>query len=81
MASKMEGHNICDESVYNTRMEELKDTVATMNLHALDIQPEDMFDEFCDPAKPVKVAFNDISAAAYRIKGGVYITPCVVSEL
>jgi hypothetical protein len=46
----------------------------------LEIADADLFDEFCDPDHPVKVHFNDISAAAYRIKGGVEITPCTVLD-
>ena len=81
LGSRLEASNQCasNETAYSARMDELRDTISQMNLNELDIQPEDMFDEFCDPNKPVRVSFNDISAAAYRIKGGVDITPCVVS--
>lgn len=44
----------------------------------IQIEPEDMVDKFCDAEKPTKISFNDISAAAYRIKGGVEISPCTV---
>ncbi len=39
-----------------------------------------MKDPFCDPEKPVKVEFSDVSAAAYQIKGAVDNTPCTVSD-
>lgn len=35
-------------------------------------------DPYCDPEKPVKVTFQDVSAAAYKIKGGIQKTPCFV---
>ena len=36
-------------------------------------------DEFCDPENPIQVHFQDVSAAAYKIRGGVQRTPCTVS--
>ena len=35
-------------------------------------------DEFCDPDHPRAIQFQDISAAAYKIKDGVQKTPCTV---
>ena len=35
----------------------------------------------CDPNNPVKVTFNDVSAAAYRIKAGIEMTPCNRSHM
>ena len=40
---------------------------------------EPLVDKFCDPANPIKVLFQDVSAAAYKIKNGVMKTPCTVS--
>ncbi|OWF34823.1 uncharacterized protein LOC110443690 isoform X2 [Mizuhopecten yessoensis] len=38
-------------------------------------------DEFCDPDNPKKIQFEDISAAAYKIRDGVMKTPCTRSRL
>lgn len=38
----------------------------------------EILDPFCDPNNPVKVTFQDVSAAAYKIKGGIQKTPCLV---
>jgi threonine dehydratase len=42
---------------------------------------EDLKDAFCDPANPITVQFQEVSAAAYKIKGGIERTPCPVSSL
>jgi len=42
---------------------------------------EQILDPFCDPENPVKVSFHDVSAAAYKIKGGVQKTPCLVKTI
>ena len=43
-------------------------------------EPEvELIDEFCDPDNPVTIPFQEISAAAYKIKGGIEKTPCEVS--
>ncbi|CAG0897619.1 unnamed protein product [Cyprideis torosa] len=36
------------------------------------------FDPWCDPENPKVIAFQDISAAAYMIRGGVVYTPCMM---
>ncbi|XP_069128313.1 L-threonine ammonia-lyase-like isoform X4 [Argopecten irradians] len=38
-------------------------------------------DEFCDPDNPKQIQFEDISAAAYKIRDGVMKTPCTRSRL
>ncbi|XP_033736746.1 L-threonine ammonia-lyase-like isoform X2 [Pecten maximus] len=38
-------------------------------------------DEFCDPDNPKKIQFEDISAAAYKIRDGIMKTPCTRSRL
>ena len=38
-------------------------------------------DPFCDPNHPVVVSFQDVSAAAYKIKKGVDKTPCSVRTI
>jgi len=42
---------------------------------------EDLKDPFCDPDHPVVVTFQDVSAAAFRIQGGIEKTPCNVGIL
>ena len=47
--------------------------------NSLDV-PDDMLkDDFCDPDNPVVINFREISAAAYKIQGGIQQTPCTVS--
>ena len=46
-----------------------------------EIDPGELKDEFCDPDNPVCVQFQEVSAAAYKIKGGVERTPCPVRIL
>ena len=42
--------------------------------------PDDLLkDQFCDPDNPVTINFREISAAAYKIQGGIQYTPCSVS--
>ncbi len=67
------------EKLYYDRLEELRNKIGKVDLKNIEIKDEDLIDEFCNPNKPVRIQFNDISAAAYRIKGGVDITPCTVS--
>ena len=42
---------------------------------------EDLKDKFCDPDNPIVVQFQEVSAAAYKIKGGIERTPCNVSSV
>jgi len=44
----------------------------------LEISEDDLYDEWCDPKKPRILRFEEIAAAAYRIKFGVEKTPCTV---
>ena len=39
---------------------------------------EELVDIFCDPARPVAIQFQDVSAAAFKIKSGIERTPCNV---
>lgn len=43
--------------------------------------PSDLFDPWCDPKNPKIVQFQDISAAAFKIKSGIMVTPCTRSHL
>lgn len=45
------------------------------------VKEESILDVFCDPDHPKKVQFQDVSAAAYKIKSGVMRTPCTKSRL
>ena len=38
-------------------------------------------DPWCDPDHPILLKFEDISAAAYRIKDGIINTPCDRSHM
>jgi len=40
---------------------------------------DDYKDQFCDPEHPIVIQFQEVSAAAYKIKGGIERTPCTVS--
>ena len=42
---------------------------------------EELKDKFCDPNSPVTVQFNEVTMAAYKIRGGIERTPCTVSIL
>lgn len=42
---------------------------------------ESLVDRFCDPSKPQVVSFQDVSAAAYKIRGGIQKTPCLRSQM
>jgi hypothetical protein len=66
------------EKIYHERLEHLRSQISEIEIKKLEISEDDKYDRHCDPNKPVKINFNDISAAAYRIKGGVEITPCTV---
>lgn len=44
------------------------------------VKPETLVDIFCDPENPKKVQFQEVSAAAYKIKTGIFRTPCSVSD-
>merc|ERR1712227_408860 len=42
---------------------------------------EELKDVWCDPDDPIVIRFEDISAAAYRIKNGIIMTPCDASHM
>lgn len=46
-----------------------------------DLPNADLFDPWCDPNNPRVVQFQDISAAAFKIKSGIMMTPCTRSHL
>ena len=46
-----------------------------------DIDENELRDEWCDPNDPRSIRFEDISAAAYRIKDGITQTPCDPSHM
>ena len=45
-----------------------------------DGEDEELVDPFCDPSSPKILSFQDVSAAAYKIKSGIQHTPCTVSS-
>lgn len=42
-------------------------------------EADDKIDPFCDPNKPQRISFHDVTSAAFLIKGGIERTPCPVS--
>ncbi|XP_041475589.1 L-threonine dehydratase catabolic TdcB-like [Lytechinus variegatus] len=46
-----------------------------------EIGEEYQHDPTCDPDNPIQVKFQDVSAAAYKIKSGVFRSPCSKSNL
>ena len=50
-------------------------------LSSSDWDPEDLKDAWCDPDNPTIIQFEDISAAAYRIKSGIVRTSCDPSHM
>jgi threonine dehydratase len=42
---------------------------------------DELKDPFCDPEHPVVVQFEDVSAAAFKIRGGIERTPCHRSHM
>ena len=44
----------------------------------MDYEPDDLCDPWCDERNPRTVQFEQISAADYRIRGGIVKTPCDV---
>ncbi|KAK4884994.1 hypothetical protein RN001_001265 [Aquatica leii] len=54
-----------------------------MEFDSINLETEDeiLHDPFCDPNKPLKISFEDISSAAFKIKSGVVRTPCDRSQL
>jgi len=77
---KLSGMEPTDET-YLTRMASLKDELQKIRLSELEITPEDVKDKFCDPENPIEISFNDISAAGYRVRGGIEYTPCTRSHM
>lgn len=63
------------------RQQELQNQIEQIDLANLTINDEDLFDEWCDPKKPLILRFEEIAAAAYRIKYGVDKTPCTSSHM
>lgn len=39
---------------------------------------EEIIDPFCNPEKPQRISFHDVTSAAFLIRGGVERTPCPV---
>lgn len=38
-------------------------------------------DPLCDPEKPIKIVFEEITSAAYKIRSGIKLTQCINSHL
>ncbi|CAF2579419.1 unnamed protein product [Rotaria sp. Silwood2] len=63
------------------RQHKLEQEIKNINLSTLEISEEDLYDEWCDPKTPRILRFEEIAAAAYRIKYGVEKTPCTSSHM
>ncbi|CAF3950978.1 unnamed protein product [Adineta steineri] len=63
------------------RQQELENEIKNIDLSTLEITAEDMIDEWCNPDEPRVLRFEEIAAAAYRIKFGVEKTPCTSSHM
>jgi len=46
-----------------------------------ELSGEVLFDPWCDPCNPRVIQFQDISAAAFKIKSGIMMTPCTRSHI
>ena len=62
------------------RTQQLREKTRTMTISS-DYDEDDLKDPWCDPENPVTLKFEDISAAAYRIKDGIIMTPCDASHM
>jgi len=47
--------------------------------YVLQITQDELADPMCSSVCPTKVQFEDITSAAFKIKSGVLVTPCMVS--
>ncbi|CAF3582470.1 unnamed protein product [Rotaria sp. Silwood1] len=63
------------------RHQKLDQDIKNLDLSMLEISEEDIYDEWCDPKMPRIVRFEEVAAAAYRIKYGVPKTPCTSSHV
>ena len=68
-----------DIEEYSTRLLELKESLSKVDFSQLSITKEDLKDPYCDPENPKIIDFEHISAAAFKLKGGIENTPCTVS--
>ncbi len=80
--SSIENLNVdIKQQLYSDRCSIIKEQISRIKISELDVNPEDLLDKYCDPENPVKVTFNDVSAAAYRIRAGIEMTPCTRSHM
>ncbi|CAF0933091.1 unnamed protein product [Didymodactylos carnosus] len=63
------------------RLKELEREIKQINLSTIEASEEDLYDEWCDPKNLRVLKFEEIAAAAYRIKCGVEKTPCPLSHM
>ncbi len=81
-ASSIENLNVdIKQQLYSDRCTVIKNQISNIKLSELDINSDDLVDQYCIPESPVKVTFNDVSAAAYRIRAGIELTPCTHSHM
>merc|ERR1711962_194154 len=56
-------------------------TKSSQSVASSDFGEEELFDKFCDPENPKVIRFEDISAAAFRIRDGIQRTSCDLSHM
>ncbi|CAG9813830.1 unnamed protein product [Phaedon cochleariae] len=44
-------------------------------------EDNNMADPFCNPDSPVRITFEEVTSAAYKIRSGIDYTPCIKSHL
>lgn len=71
-----------DEQVReNDRNEYMNTKLTQLSMISVTSQEEECKDPFCNPENPVVISFQDVTSAAFKIKGGVEFTPCRRSHL
>lgn len=63
------------------RMSSAKHRKGTNSVLSSDHEDEDILDPWCDPAHPKIIRFEEISAAAFRIRDGIVRTSCNESHM
>lgn len=56
-------------------------SMASLCSISVNAEEEECRDPFCNPENPIVISFQDVTSAAFKIKGGVEFTPCRKSHL
>ncbi|ESO09945.1 hypothetical protein HELRODRAFT_185307 [Helobdella robusta] len=73
--------NVQTAQSIDTVLEDLANHVQQTDDEDEEYDEDDLKDPSCDPDRPIKVQFQEISAAAFKIKNGIERTPCDRSRL